>query len=469
MLNSEQILHDRYQLKEKLGERPNRQTWLAIDLEAKDETKQQVVIKLLAFGGQVQWQDLKLFEREAQILREVKHPCIPKYYDYFSIDDRFLWFALVEEYLPGSSLQNLLNQGKRFTEQEVKNIALELLSILSFLHQLKPQILHRDIKPSNIILGEDRSVYLIDFGAVQDKAAVEGASFTVVGTYGYTPIEQFGGRAVPASDLYALGATLIHLLTGTPPADLPQKYFRIQFKDAVYLSDRFANWLTKMTEPAVKKRFDSAIHALTTLKYSQSIVVEKVNYPLLARPHHTQIELLETATTLKIIIPIENILPKILTFFWITIKTIAGIYMTILLIGIVVLIVISFLFLLFSGLIHSFSIFFFPTCIALIALMITISGFNFFKKYNYERVILIKKNSSFAQIKIANNIFGFLWKVSAFNLKHQDDIVFIKKAQREGCYNTKLFLNSPYRNIQLAQNLSQTEGEWLMHEINNWL
>ena len=71
-------------------------------------------------------------------------------------------------------------------------------------------MLHRDIKPSNLILGEDEQVYLVDFGAVQDKVAPSCTTFTVVGTYGYTPMEQFGGRAVPASDLYALGATLIH-------------------------------------------------------------------------------------------------------------------------------------------------------------------------------------------------------------------------------------------------------------------
>lgn len=74
--------------------------------------------------------------------------------------------------------------------------------------------MHRDIKPSNLIWGEDQHVYLVDFGAVQAQAAVTGVTFTVVGTSGYAPLEQFWGRAVAASDLYALGATLIHLLTG---------------------------------------------------------------------------------------------------------------------------------------------------------------------------------------------------------------------------------------------------------------
>jgi Serine/threonine protein kinase len=92
------------------------------------------------------------------------------------------------------------------------------------LHELSPPVLHRDIKPSNLILDDSEQIYLVDFGAVQAQASVTGVTFTVVGTSGYAPLEQFWGRgAVAASDLYALGATLIHLLTNTYPADLPQK------------------------------------------------------------------------------------------------------------------------------------------------------------------------------------------------------------------------------------------------------
>jgi serine/threonine protein kinase len=193
MLEAEQVLHERYQLKQKLGHNAGRQTWLADDIAV--FPIQPVVVKLLAFGGEVQWDDLKLFEREAQILKQLDHPRIPKYYDYFHIDERSLWFGLVQEYIPGSSLREQLNQGKRFTPKQVRKIAVEVLEILEFLHQLNPTVLHRDIKPSNLIWGEDEQIYLVDFGAVQDRAAKEGATFTVVGTYGYAPMEQFGGRA----------------------------------------------------------------------------------------------------------------------------------------------------------------------------------------------------------------------------------------------------------------------------------
>ncbi|WP_088241630.1 serine/threonine protein kinase [Calothrix rhizosoleniae] len=267
MLQPEQILENRYQLQSQLGNNGIRQTWLAKDLQAADIVNQQVVVKLLAFGGTVQWEDLKLFEREAQILKQLSHPRIPKYIDYFSIDDRTLWFCLVEQYIPGDSLKDKLAQKTRFTEKQVRKIAVEVLNTLIYLHNLSPTVLHRDIKPSNLIWGEDNQIYVVDFGAVQDKAAKEGVTFTVVGTYGYAPMEQFGGKAVPASDLYALGATLIHLLTGISPGDLPQRDLRMQFSELVNPRSIFVvSWLQKMIEPAPEKRFSSAREALTALK-----------------------------------------------------------------------------------------------------------------------------------------------------------------------------------------------------------
>lgn len=279
MLQVEQVLQGRYQLKEKLGQNAGRQTWLAEDLQSKPA--EQVIVKLLAFGGDIQWDDLRLFEREAQILKHLKHSQIPKYRDYFSLDERVLWFGLVQEYIPGASLKDLLKMGRRFTEKEVRQIAESLLNILTYLHELNPPVLHRDIKPSNIILGKNKKIYLVDFGAVQDKAAAEGATFTVVGTYGYAPLEQFGGRTVPASDLYALGASLIHLLTGIPPADLPQKDLRIHFSDRTNANTKFIQWIEKLTEPSVEKRFAKAEEALKALKNNRaySLPVKKVTQP----------------------------------------------------------------------------------------------------------------------------------------------------------------------------------------------
>ncbi|NEN89374.1 MAG: protein kinase, partial [Okeania sp. SIO3H1] len=198
------------------------------------------------------------------------HPRIPNYRDYFLLykeaDAGLSWFALVQDYIPGFSLQELLDREKKFTEADVNKIAKEVLKILVYLHELEPPVLHRDIKPSNLIMGADQQIYLVDFGGVQSQGNPNGATFTVVGTIGYAPLEQFWGRAVPASDLYALGTTLIHLLTGIIPADLPQKNYQIQFTDKVDISHSLAKWINRITEMDLERRFKSANEALLNLE-----------------------------------------------------------------------------------------------------------------------------------------------------------------------------------------------------------
>ncbi|MCG8367885.1 MAG: serine/threonine protein kinase [Pseudanabaenales cyanobacterium] len=296
-----QVLNDRYQLQERLGRDASRQTWLAVDLDAQPQT--QVVVKLLALSPEMPWDECKLFEREAQVLQLLDHPRIPQYRDYFvldhPVDSRFSWFSLVESYMPGKSLQQWLNLGYHFSEAQVKKIAVEVLAILVYLHELEPPVLHRDIKPSNLIWGKGQRVYLVDFGAVQDKAAAEGATFTVVGTYGYVPMEQFGGRAEPASDLYALGATLIHLLTGVAPADLPQQDGRVQFGDRVNFDLGLLNWIGKLTEPNLTDRLSTARQALKALNHKHTLSPPITN----RRPTGSQIQLHKSARQLKIEIP----------------------------------------------------------------------------------------------------------------------------------------------------------------------
>lgn len=328
MLEPQAIVNQRYQLERQLGQNAGRETWLAKDLQKENEL---VVVKLLAFGGNVQWEDLKLFEREATVLKALDHPCIPKYRDYFSIDDRSLWFGLVQEYIQGDSLREHIAKGYKFTESQVKKIAIAILEILIYLHELSPQVLHRDIKPSNLILtgneGEPRKIYLVDFGAVQDKASAEGKSFTVVGTYGYAPMEQYGGRAVAASDLYALGATLIYLLTGISPAELPQDdEAKIVFSDRTSADSHFLQWIQKLVEPTVKKRYASARIALQALSkpsqtssepIKQATPTKSKQFPSYTRhyfpPDNSDIQVSTSATCLKITIP-SNLLIAVFTW-----------------------------------------------------------------------------------------------------------------------------------------------------------
>ena len=275
-----EILANRYKCDRRLGKQAGRQTLLARDLK----TQQQVVVKLLSFSSDFNWEDLKLFQREVETLKSLSHPAIPQYLDSFEIDTPSRkGFALVQTYIEAKSLQEYLSDGRTFSENEVKQIATALLDILAYLHQRQPPVIHRDIKPSNILL-KNRSgnsvgeVYLVDFGAVQTLATQQGKTVTVVGTYGYMPPEQFGGRAVPASDLYSLGATLIALVTKQHPADLPQKDLRLEFEQFTQLSPGFTNWLKWMTHPSLERRPASVQIAKEVLQKPQQI--DKYSLPL---------------------------------------------------------------------------------------------------------------------------------------------------------------------------------------------
>ncbi|MBE9164880.1 MULTISPECIES: serine/threonine-protein kinase [Microcoleaceae] len=277
---SGEILADRYQCDRRLGKQAGRQTLLARDLK----TQQQVVVKLLSFSSDFNWEDLKLFQREVETLKSLSHVAIPQYLDSFEIDTpNRKGFALVQTYIEAKSLQEYLSDGRTFSETEVKQLATALLDILAYLHQRQPPVIHRDIKPSNILL-KNRSgnsvgeVYLVDFGAVQTLATQQGKTVTVVGTYGYMPPEQFGGRAVPASDLYSLGATLIALITKQHPADLPQKDLQLEFEQITQLSPSFTNWLKWMTNPSLERRPASVQIAKEVLEKPQQI--NKYSLPL---------------------------------------------------------------------------------------------------------------------------------------------------------------------------------------------
>ncbi|QJB47115.1 serine/threonine protein kinase [Dolichospermum flos-aquae] len=297
-----EILANRYEVQQQLGKKAGRRTFLATDLV----TGKSVIVKLLAFSNDFEWDDLKLFEREAQTLKSLSHPHIPAYLDYFEVNSsRYKGFALVQTYISAQTLEQYLQAGRKFTEIEVKEIAKAVLEILIYLHELNPPVVHRDIKPSNILLGERSGnsvglVYLIDFGSVQTVLAAEGGTRTVVGTYGYMPQEQFGGRTVPASDLYSLGCTMIYLVTGTNPADLPQKDFRIQFQQVANLSPNFAKWLEQITEPSLEKRFSTATQALRDLKQPQYADTLALN---IGKPAGSKIQLTKNEEILEIIIP----------------------------------------------------------------------------------------------------------------------------------------------------------------------
>ena len=325
MLNS--LLRDRYQIQALLGRQTGRRTFLAVDLE----TRSSVVVKLLLFAPDFTWDDLKLFEREAETLKSLNHPAIPKYLDFFEVETELgKGFALVQSYIEARSLREWIQSGRSFSEAELKGIAKALLVILTYLHQRQPPVIHRDLKPSNILL-EERSgnspgtIYLVDFGSVQ--TASHGGTMTVVGTYGYMPPEQFGGRSLPASDLYSVGATLIYLATGQEPADLPQKSLQVAFEPFTSLSSSFMRWIQWLSSPHASGRPASAEAALKVDFYQPFQPTSSQGAALSPKPHlslasrpPSEIQLKKTTRTLEVKVPNRQLLyaasRKESSFYW---------------------------------------------------------------------------------------------------------------------------------------------------------
>lgn len=158
------------------------------------------------------------FEREAMALVELDHPGIPNLYEFFEEDGRCF---LVQDFVDGPTLAEWVHSSGPLSAVEVRDVLEQLLPILEYLHNRVPPVVHRDVTPSNVIRGSDGRLRLIDFGAV--KEAIEdptGDPHSSVWTSGYAPVDQFMGKATPWCDLFATGATALHLLTGRQPRDL---------------------------------------------------------------------------------------------------------------------------------------------------------------------------------------------------------------------------------------------------------
>jgi len=281
-MNIGKTIQKRYQIEQVLGQGSMGTTYKALDLK----TQRCVAVKLLHFSRVQEWKALEMFEREAKILQQLHHPRIPTYIDYFSSETPSdVQFLLVQEYIEGKTLQQLVEKGWRGNEAEILDIFLQLVNILAYLHTLKPPVIHRDINPKNILLSPLNEVYLVDFGAVQERIRTTflGGS-TIVGTYGYVPFEQFSGHTVPASDYYALGATLLYMLSHRHPADFPADDMKPRFHDSLQASSKIMYLLDGLLEPSVKQRIASPDQVRAIL---EELVVTQPKAP--SAPRHQKV------------------------------------------------------------------------------------------------------------------------------------------------------------------------------------
>ncbi|MBD2770563.1 serine/threonine-protein kinase [Iningainema tapete] len=260
-------------------------TYLALDV---DKLNERCVVKQLAPKVQGTYalnKAIESFKREAERLQELgKHPQIPTLLAYFEQDN---YLYLVQEFIDGQNLRKELQQRLKYSETEIREVLLKLLSVLKFIHDRG--VIHRDIKPQNIMRrapqrgvkrATEGDLVLIDFGASKQlTATVRAKPGTTIGTHGYSPLEQMqNGVAYAASDLYGLGATCFHLLTNVSPSTLWSEngyswvtYWRQYLKTPI--SDELASVIDKLLSKQIKERYQSADEVIKDLTYLPPIIL----------------------------------------------------------------------------------------------------------------------------------------------------------------------------------------------------
>jgi len=202
---------------------------------------------------------IEVFERESRILSTLDHPDLPKVFDYFASEETNRYY-LCMTFIEGEDLDTILKREGTpgLPQDKVIKWSIDVLNILDYIHNQNPPIVYRDLKPSNIMIQNDGHLMLIDFGIARIIAKGTSQKIKTIntGTKEYMPIEQLQGQPEPGSDLYALGATMYHLLTGEPPAPLNVEKTVIELNRSVSL--KLNSIIMKALRMDVSKRFTSA-------------------------------------------------------------------------------------------------------------------------------------------------------------------------------------------------------------------
>ena len=275
------ILNNRYRPVKKIGKGGFGATFLSIDLSLPGNPI--CVIKQLrpsTNDPDAFQMALDLFKREAKTLGKLDHPQIPRLLDYF---EQGKHFYLVQSWVKGKNLQKIVKEKGVFNEIQIQTFVAEILPLLKYIHSVR--VIHRDIKPANIISREqDGKLVLIDFGAVKDQVNTELAkkysktalTEFAVGTMGYAPPEQLAMRPIYASDLYAVGATCLYLMTGKSPREFPcdELNGELLWRKQIKISTSLEKILSKMLEVDIRYRYKSAeevIRDLDIAPYEQQL------------------------------------------------------------------------------------------------------------------------------------------------------------------------------------------------------
>lgn len=203
---------------------------------------------------------------EANMMKRLDHPALPRIVD---IIDNGVTIYVVMDYIEGESLDKILNEYGVQSEELVIGWAKQLCDALSYLHAQKPPIIYRDMKPANVMLKPEGNIKIIDFGIAREYKELSLADTTVLGTKGYAPPEQYSGQTDARSDIFALGMTMHHLLTGVDPrngeAYVPVRQWNPELSEGIEII------IDKCVEPAAENRYQTCADLLYDLEHPDLI------------------------------------------------------------------------------------------------------------------------------------------------------------------------------------------------------
>lgn len=259
------ILNSRYEIVRKIGGGGMGAVYLASDNNLGGVLRAVKEMIQAHIEDEQQEKAINDFRRESMILSTLDHPGIPTIFDYFFDQDEGR-FYLVMKYISGGDLAARLRSAPegKLDEATVTEWAIQIADVLDYLHNQPSTIVYRDLKPSNIMVdGNTGRIMLIDFGIARSISQREEKGVTAVGTMGYAPPELFSGNVEPRSDIYSLGSTMFHLLTGADPQSNPLLIFDFQKNPRPRqinprLSDQIETILMKAVEYSAEERFESA-------------------------------------------------------------------------------------------------------------------------------------------------------------------------------------------------------------------
>ena len=258
MLKIGSIIDGKYKILNKVGQGGMSVVYLAMN----EKANKQWAIKEVRKDGV---KDFELIKQglivETDMLKKLSHPSLPSIVDVIEDDNTFL---IVMDYIQGNPLSKTLEEYGAQSQENVVEWAKQLCDVLGYLHSRKPPIIYRDMKPANVMLKPDGSITLIDFGTAREYKSKNIADTTCLGTIGYAAPEQFGGmgQTDARTDIYCLGATLYHLVTGMNPCEPPY-----EIKPIRQINPALSNGLEKIIMKCTQRDPDARYQSCAELMY----------------------------------------------------------------------------------------------------------------------------------------------------------------------------------------------------------